>query len=316
MKTRALFSGLLLCGVMLAATMAHGATVTLKNDIWNGSSASMALQMGAAKDEGFAAVFKPPSYPFKISKVQVYIAHSGSASTKLFTLQIYNDTSIALTPGTSLYKQQVNITSSTTAIGEVDVSAQGISIPSGYVRVAIFQHHAGPPSMVRDLGPISVKKNLIWGSPGLGIPNAWHWSESFLLQGNWLIRLVGETGVATPDMGTPDQQVTQKDQQVTQKDQQVTQADMTASPDLTSTKQDGGVTKKDGGGPATGTEGGACYPNGTCNAGLSCLSKLCVKAPVENSGCSVGPADLGDPWVLLLLALVAATVLLRRRQHE
>lgn len=28
-----------------------------------------------------------------------------------------------------------------------------------------------------------------------------------------------------------------------------------------------------------GEEGGPCYPNGTCNAGLSCYSNLCVKVP-------------------------------------
>src|SRR5262245_12874337 len=27
---------------------------------------------------------------------------------------------------------------------------------------------------------------------------------------------------------------------------------------------------------ATGTKGGACYPNGTCNEGLSCATDLCV----------------------------------------
>ena len=319
MKTRACISGLLLCAVMLAATVAQGATVTLKNDTWNGSSATMALQLGVVKNERFGGIFKPTSYPFKISKVQVYIAHATgkSATTKKYTLEIYNDKTIAVKPGTSLYKQDVNITSSLTAIGEVDVSAKGISIPSGYVRVALTQHHDNAPSIVRDMGPIKTKRNLIYGHVPLFLPWGWYWSEDFKLVGNWIIRVVGETGTATPDMGTPDQKVTTPDQKVTPKDQKVTQQDLTASPDQTSTKKDGGVTKKDGGGPATGSEGGACFPNDTCNAGLSCLSKLCVKAPEpeSSSGCSVGPADLGDPRLLLLLALVGATVLLRRRRR-
>lgn len=33
-----------------------------------------------------------------------------------------------------------------------------------------------------------------------------------------------------------------------------------------------------------GGEGQACYPNGTCNAGLTCLSKLCVNAGGQDSG--------------------------------
>ena len=32
-------------------------------------------------------------------------------------------------------------------------------------------------------------------------------------------------------------------------------------------------------GDKTGKEGGPCYPNGTCNTGLKCLSKVCVRMP-------------------------------------
>ncbi len=42
-----------------------------------------------------------------------------------------------------------------------------------------------------------------------------------------------------------------------------------------------------GGGQAAGAEGGACYPNGTCNTGLTCASHLCVKLP--------GDADASGP---------------------
>lgn len=44
--------------------------------------------------------------------------------------------------------------------------------------------------------------------------------------------------------------------------------------------------------PDPGTERGACYPNGTCNDGLVCLSDTCVR----NSGAAdAGPADGGSP---------------------
>jgi len=36
--------------------------------------------------------------------------------------------------------------------------------------------------------------------------------------------------------------------------------------------------------PAAGTEGGECYPNGTCNSGLTCLSGLCVDAGGSGPG--------------------------------
>ena len=38
-----------------------------------------------------------------------------------------------------------------------------------------------------------------------------------------------------------------------------------------------------------GTEGNPCYQNGTCNAGLSCLSGYCVKVPQPDGGKSDGP---------------------------
>lgn len=41
-----------------------------------------------------------------------------------------------------------------------------------------------------------------------------------------------------------------------------------------------GLACKGGSGPARGTVGGDCFPNGTCNDGLVCLSQLCV-APVD-----------------------------------
>lgn len=44
-------------------------------------------------------------------------------------------------------------------------------------------------------------------------------------------------------------------------------------------------------GPSAGTEGGACYPNDTCNDGLLCLSNLCVQPP----GMDAGTPDAGMP---------------------
>ena len=43
--------------------------------------------------------------------------------------------------------------------------------------------------------------------------------------------------------------------------------------------------------PDQGTEGGACFPNGTCNAGLTCLSNLCVKETPAEGGIDSGGAD-------------------------
>jgi len=44
----------------------------------------------------------------------------------------------------------------------------------------------------------------------------------------------------------------------------------------------GATGDRDGGAP--GSERNACYPNGTCNSGLTCLSNLCVRAPAGSGG--------------------------------
>ena len=51
----------------------------------------------------------------------------------------------------------------------------------------------------------------------------------------------------------------------------------------------------DGGGKAAGVEGGACYPNDTCNNGLDCSlpSKICVRPPTGSAGTGGGAGTTG-----------------------
>jgi hypothetical protein len=69
-----------------------------------------------------------------------------------------------------------------------------------------------------------------------------------------------------------------------------------------------------GGGAADGTEGGACYGNGTCNAGLSCLSHLCVMAPKSSGGCGCAVGDSRPARTLILVALGLLAWMPRRRR--
>jgi hypothetical protein len=46
-------------------------------------------------------------------------------------------------------------------------------------------------------------------------------------------------------------------------------------------------------GPAEGHERGPCYGNGTCNAGLTCLSNVCVNAGVDANVTPLPPVDAG-----------------------
>jgi hypothetical protein len=70
------------------------------------------------------------------------------------------------------------------------------------------------------------------------------------------------------------------------------------------------------GGKPDGTEGGACYGNGTCNAGLTCLSKLCVMPPKggDGCGCGLGGSSGGSALPLIAFAFAIAFTRARRRQ--
>ena len=71
MKTRIWTCGLL-CIMLLITSVAQGATVTLKNDTYTGSSTQLAVFTGLVAKEGFGSVLIPPSYPFKIYKVRLF----------------------------------------------------------------------------------------------------------------------------------------------------------------------------------------------------------------------------------------------------
>jgi uncharacterized protein (TIGR03382 family) len=61
------------------------------------------------------------------------------------------------------------------------------------------------------------------------------------------------------------------------------------------------------GGHPDGTEGGACYGNGTCNADLNCVSNLCAKPtsrPLKGCGCQTGGGGATELPLLLIVALL------------
>ncbi len=277
---------ILLAAVTLASE-AHAAPVTLKNDTYAGGSISGGLQKGFVAGESFAAIFTPPFYPFTVTKVQALIADSsaGSVNTKEFGLLIYQDTAGSKKPGTVKYDQPIYITGSSTELNQTDVTSKNVVITKGNIRVQYRQLHKGAPSIVRDNGPRKAKKNMIHGNLGTG--SAWHWVDDLAAQGmnikgNWIIRVIGDKpGSPVTDSGVV---------------------------------SDSGASNTDSGGAAgMGGEKQACYPNGTCNAGLTCYSNICVVAPDQDEGCSVAGGSRGaGPGLLLLTLLLISSV--RRRQ--
>src|SRR5258708_28435407 len=73
-------------------------------------------------------------------------------------------------------------------------------------------------------------------------------------------------------------------------------AGSTATPDDSSTDSPSA--------PSPGGEGQACYPNGTCNAGLSCLSHTCVVLP--GSDAALDQSSGGDANAVIDSAVDAA----------
>jgi hypothetical protein len=280
LKSRSLLTALSGLIVFALSPYANASPTTLANDTYSGAAAQLAVQGGFVKGEGFSSVFVPATYPFTVQKVLVLIAPGPGAgpSTDEYQMRVSVDEPGVKEPGIVLYDEKVEIESSDKAISELDISALKIAIPQGkHVRVTFIQYHDGPPSIVRDEGPRKAKRNLIYGNVGLGA--TWYWLDDLdglgmVIPGNWIIRVVGDAPGAPPlnDAG--------------------------AVADSAPTGQDAGVivqkdakTADSAGG--TGGESQPCYPNDTCNAGLTCLSKVCVKVPSADAGTTVPAKDGG-----------------------
>jgi MYXO-CTERM domain-containing protein len=69
-------------------------------------------------------------------------------------------------------------------------------------------------------------------------------------------------------------------------------------------------------GKPDGTEGGACYGNGTCDTGLTCLSHLCVVSPKSSGGCGCALGEARDLPAIVLVALALGFVATRSRRRR
>ncbi|MFH1132403.1 MAG: MYXO-CTERM sorting domain-containing protein [Pseudomonadota bacterium] len=298
--------------VVLATGPANAGMVTLQNDTYDGSSTGLFLQAGFISGERFGAVFTPPSYPFEVHKIQIIIAHpEGTPSVlKEFQLYIWEDEPGSKEPGVELYTEMTMIQSSLNHFSEINLPAPLPKVNAGKnLRIAFEQFHMGPPSIVRDLGPLKTKSNLIYGTiPGIINKSTWFWSEDLamygmVIQGNWIIRVIGDAPGFTPDAGPT--------------------SDFGPTPDGGQNDfnvyiKDGKVGGDGGGEPCMGCLLGPCYPNGTCNDGLECRSGVCVeKITVEEGGCGCkvdGKNSAGPIVPLLALGVLFLVTIWRRRK--
>ncbi|MFN0248381.1 MAG: hypothetical protein ACKV2T_15930 [Kofleriaceae bacterium] len=176
----------------LFARAAHAET-ELKNDgfVMNGS---VGFELGFDPTEAGASRFVAPAAGRQLLKVQ-FLFGGNSTATQTITLKVFDDTAGTDNPGSQLFSADYSITGSDTAMQEINVAGNNITLPAQF-RVAIVFQHDGAPSIARDDdGTITSDKNLL-----LSTQIGWAKSTVFGLVGDWVIRaFISDGGVAPPD---------------------------------------------------------------------------------------------------------------------
>jgi MYXO-CTERM domain-containing protein len=306
--------------LVCAAGVSHAATVTLQNDGFVDGD-SIGLQSGFAASEAAGVTLGPVDGPFTVEKVQLIFGPASGNRT--VTLSVYLDDG-GDDPGTLLHEADYELQSAEDAIIEIDLSAEDIQVASGSIRVAVLFQHTGAPSVARDDdGSIQGGRNWIYTE------GSWFDSETFGLEGDWVIRAEVETeddpGPSSTAAGS-------------------TSADASSSADASGATS--GTTTGVGPGSSGATGGAtvctpgetqACFGDGACQGGQSCLPDgtgwdACTcggsgdggasgdegegGGEDEGCGCSLpGARHTGGAAIALAMAGLAAAVARRRRSR-
>ena len=284
------FSG----ATLLFMRSADAALITLQNDGFV-DMANVGFQNGFVVGEMGASTLGPVTETYTVQKVTFLYGPTGGGAQTI-TLRIYADTG-ADDPGTQLFDADYQITPSSDALQEIDLSADNVVVAGGSIRVAILFQNAGAPSIARDDdGDITSGKNWIFAS-GLG----WASAGSLGVTGDWIIRAEVET------MGT-------------------------GTTSSSGAGGGGGTTSSTGAGSGGGGDG-TCTPGdtqtcvgpGACDGGQSCNDEgtawstcECAEEASGCGGCKV-PAEPasgeGMAAGLGLLGLAAGVTAVRRRRR-
>ncbi len=186
---RALVRSVAFLSLLMFAGAVQAAELTLQNDgFMSGQSAG--FQGGFITGESGASRFIAPGpFPMQVKKIQLLFG--GNTATETVTLNIYDDSAGSVAPGAVLFTGDYSLTGSSTALSEIDITADNVFVNDDF-RVGIEFQHDGFPSIARDDdGSITPALNFIDAS-GFG------WIQSNLLgvTGDWVIRAIVED--ATP----------------------------------------------------------------------------------------------------------------------
>jgi hypothetical protein len=187
----------LVLACLCATTAVAHAELELKNDgfVTNGTAG---FQSGFDPTEAGASRFVAPAPGRQLLKVQLLFG-GGSTATRTITLKVYDDTAGTDAPGAELFSADYTLTGSDSAMQEINVAGDNITLPAQF-RVAIVMQHMGAPSIARDAdGSITGDKNFL-----LSTQLGWVKSQVFALTGDWIIRaFISDDGMAAGD-GAPD----------------------------------------------------------------------------------------------------------------
>jgi len=203
----------ILATAMLAGGNAAADIITLQND----SLASPMLgtaSCGFVEEEYVAAVFVPETdmYPVQILQVQIALTPvtpgpmgfscnpTAEASGLVFPLRIWvDDDECQVNPsGTPIYEDTaLTLSSSSTTVNTVDLASEGLIVDDGPIRVA-FEFPADAVAFpLRDNNGISACRNLVYGL--FGADFQWQWAGGLGVTGDWVMRLVVDTGAGDAD---------------------------------------------------------------------------------------------------------------------
>jgi hypothetical protein len=306
--------------LLLAATPAAGEIKTLRND-------DLANMLGGVVSCGFiqgeyvASVFKPEAgdYPVRVLEVQFVLGpytpgpmglscnQAAAAAGLSFPLRVWNDGNETnpAPDGPAIYENtSLTLSSSASAWNTISLESEDILIDEGLIRVA-FEFPADQVAFpMRDNNGITAYRNLVYGVFGGGDPQ-WQWAGGLGIAGDWVMRLVVETGVD----GDTDAD---------------TDADGDADTDADTDADADGDTDADADADADGDTGGSCDPN-TCDEACVSAGKEggncrdgeceCFGESRDDCGCRVPGAGAGPaPGLLSLLAGGLLAAFLRRRR--
>ena len=199
--------GFLATGVLLALA-APAAALELKNDSF--VSGNAAAQAGFCQNEAAASRFVAPDAGRQLLRIHfVYSTGGGPDVTRTVTIKVWDDTAGTNAPGAELYSNDYQVTSSSTDIQQVDLTAENVVVPAQF-RVGIVFQNAGVPSIANDIDGVDYPdRNYIWAINGTTCGPAaslWIRSSTAGVSGDWILRaeVSGSGGGPDANPGGPD----------------------------------------------------------------------------------------------------------------